>query len=86
MFGIKKKKRLDPTVYDNYLTDGIVNAKYNFEKAKLSEAAMFESDADPRMIKAQTAIEKQKYFFLLRAARKRDITASWHTAFIHPEM
>ncbi|MBM7616795.1 hypothetical protein JOC36_000328 [Weissella uvarum] len=85
MFGLKKKQKLNPREYDKYLTDGIADAKYDYEKAKLSEEALFESDLDPRYIVAQTALQKQKYFFLLRAARQRKVVASWHQAFVHPE-
>jgi hypothetical protein len=46
---------------------------------------MFESDIAPRMIKAETARAKQKYFFLLRAARQRGMRGHWSTAFVHPE-
>ena len=46
---------------------------------------MFESDIAPRMIKAETAKAKQKYFFLLRAARQRGMKGHWSTAFVHPE-
>ncbi|KRN76096.1 YaaL family protein [Weissella minor] len=86
MFGMKKKTRLNVQQFDDYLTDGIADAKYDFEKAKLSQDAMLESDADVRYILAQTALQKQKYFFLLRAARQRNVTAKFHQAFIHPEM
>ncbi len=52
----------------------------------MSEEALFESDIDPRLIKAETAKARQKYFFLLRVARQREMKGHWSTAFIHPEI
>ena len=60
-------------------------AQDEYEKTRNSETAMFESDIAPRMIKAETAKAKQKYFFLLRAARQRGMKGHWSTAFVHPE-
>jgi|GEM_PF-1601182 len=71
--------------FDEELAQAIERAKYDYEKAKLSEEAMFESQIDPRMIKAETAKARQRYFFLLRAARNRQMKGHWSTAFVHPE-
>ncbi|AEJ23738.1 YaaL family protein [Weissella koreensis] len=84
MFGLKKLK-LKPEVYDAELLDAIDDAKYDYEKAKASEIALFESEIDPRWIKAQTAFAKQKYFFLLRAARTRKMKGQWQRSIIRSE-
>lgn len=80
-----KRPKFDQQAYDKRLSDAIKHAKYEYEKARNSETAMFESDIAPRMIKAETAKAKQKYFFLLRAARQRGMKGHWSTAFVHPE-
>ena len=80
-----KRPKFDQQGYDKRLSDAIEHAKYEYEKARNSETAMFESDIAPRMIKAETAKAKQKYFFLLRAARQRGMKGHWSTAFVHPE-
>lgn len=71
MFGLFNKSKLNSAQYDQDLFDTIQDAKYDFDKAKASEEALHESNIDPRWIKAQTAFAKQKYFFVLRAARQR---------------
>ena len=80
-----KRQKFDKQAYDEQLSKAIEHAKYDYEKARKSETAMFESDIAPRMIKAETARAKQKYFFLLRAARQRGMRGHWSTAFVHPE-
>lgn len=86
MFGFLKRQKLDLAKYDRDLVEAIDDAKYDYEKAKLSEEAMFESEVDPRLIQAETAKAKQKYFFLLRAARERKMKGHWQTAFVRPEV
>lgn len=86
MFKLRSKRpKFDAKVYDERLNQAIERAKYDYEKARMSEDAMFESDIAPNMIKAETARAKQKYFFLLRAARERGMKGHWSTAFVHPE-
>ncbi len=85
MFGMFRRPKLDRTKYDRRLVFAIDDMKYDFQKAKNSEEALFESDINPRLIKAQTALAKQKYFFLLRAARERKMNGQWQTAFVRPE-
>lgn len=58
-----KHPKFDKQSYDEQLSKAIEHAKYDYEKARKSETAMFESDIAPRMIKAETARAKQKYFF-----------------------
>ena len=84
-FGKKKKSRTCVAQYDGRLVEAIDQAKFNYEKAKLNEEALFESDLDLRLIKAQTNLAKQKYFYLLRAARQRQMTGHWQQAFVRPE-
>ncbi|MCM0582635.1 YaaL family protein [Weissella diestrammenae] len=85
MFNLSKRSKWDSTVFDHQLIDAIDNAKYDYEKAKMSEEALFESNIDPRLIKAQTAFAKQKYFFLLRASRERQMKGHWQNVFMRPE-
>lgn len=86
MFKLRSKRpKFDAKAYDERLNQAIERAKYDYEKARISEDAMFESDIAPNMIKAETARAKQKYFFLLRAARERGMKGHWSTAFVHPE-
>lgn len=86
MFKLRRKRpKFNAQAYDERLNQAIERAKYNYEKARMSENAMFESDIAPNMIKAETARAKQKYFFLLRAARERGMKGHWSTAFVHPE-
>ncbi|MDR3241267.1 MAG: YaaL family protein [Lactobacillaceae bacterium] len=80
-----KRPKLDRHEYNQRLIDAIDEAKFDFEKAKMSEEALFESNLDPRWIKAQTAFSKQKYFFLLRASRQREMRGHWQSAFTRPE-
>ncbi|GAK29997.1 hypothetical protein WOSG25_010840 [Weissella oryzae SG25] len=67
------------------IPDDLVNLielkKEDLAKARISEKAMLEGDVDPRMIKAQTNIIKQKYFFLLRAAREQGVSGNLQRAF-----
>ncbi|MDR3190378.1 MAG: YaaL family protein [Lactobacillaceae bacterium] len=86
MLGLFNRSALNAKEYDQRLVNAIDEAKYDYEKAKVSELALFESDIDPRLIKAQTSLARQKYFFLLRAARERKITGQWQTAFVRPEI
>lgn len=86
MFNLFKRPKVDTEAYDEQLSQAIDRAKFDYEKAKMSEVAMFESDVDPRLIKAETDKARQKYFFLLRAARHRDMKGHWSTAFVHPEL
>ena len=86
MFNMFKRPKVDTAAYDERLNKAIDEAKFDFEKAKMSEVALFESDNDPRLIKAETAKARQKYFFLLRVARQRDMKGHWSTAFVHPEV
>ncbi|SCC01008.1 YaaL family protein [Weissella bombi] len=86
MFKLRSKRpKFDAKAYDERLNQAIERAKYDYEKARISEDAMFESNIAPNMIKAETARAKQKYFFLLRAARERGMKGHWSTAFVHPE-
>jgi len=81
MFNLFKRPKVDTKAYDEQLSQAIDRAKFDYEKAKMSE-----SDVDPRLIKAETDKARQKYFFLLRAARHRDMKGHWSTAFVHPEL
>lgn len=86
MFKLRSKRpKFDTKAYDSRLNQAIEHAKYDYGKARISENAMFESDIAPSMIKSETALAKQKYFFLLRAARQRGMKGHWSTAFVHPE-
>ena len=86
MFNMFKLPKVDTAAYDERLNQAIDRAKFDLEKAKMSEEALLESDIDPRLIKAETAKARQKYFFLLRVARQREMKGHWSTAFIHPEI
>ena len=55
--------------------------KDDFKKAQISEKAMLEGDVNPRKIKVQTSIARQKYFFLLRAARDQNVSTTWQHTF-----
>jgi len=83
--GFFRHKKLDSKAYDEQLVDIIQDAKYDYEKARLTQNAMFESNVDTRKVLAETARAKQTYFFLLRAARERNMRGRWSSAFKHPE-
>jgi hypothetical protein len=83
--GLFSRKKLDAQAYDSRLVDSINRAKYDFEKAKINEEALFDSALNYREIKAQTAMAKQKYFYLLKAARQRRMQGQWQQAPMHPE-
>lgn len=57
--------------YDTLLMDQIDLAKIDWDEAKYSEKAMTESNYDGRLIQAQTAVAKQKFFYYYREARRR---------------
>jgi hypothetical protein len=83
--GLFGRKKLQPAMYDERLVASINQAKYDFEKAKLNEEALYESSLNFRQVKAQTAIARQKYFYLLKSARQRKMQGHWQQAFVHPE-
>lgn len=85
IFSKKKKSVVTVEQFNERLVDAIDKAKFNYEKAKMSEDALFESDLDARLIRAQTNLAKQKYFYLLRIARQRQMTGHWQQAFARPE-
>ncbi|MBM7544629.1 YaaL family protein [Periweissella beninensis] len=61
------------TNYDTLLMDQIDLAKMDWDEAKYSERAMTESNYDGRLIQAQTALAKQKFFYYYREARRRKV-------------
>lgn len=77
------KAKTHPALEDipAHLIKTIDKKKEDLAEARISEAAMLEGDVNPRMIKVQTAISKQKYFFLLRAARDQHVKGTWQRAF-----
>lgn len=83
--GLFRRPKLDSKAYDDQLVEIIHDAKYDYEKARLTQNAMFESNVDTRKVLAETARAKQTYFFLLRAARERNMRGRWSTAFERPE-
>lgn len=83
--GLFRRRKLDSKAYDDQLVSIIHDAKYDYEKARLTQDAMFESNVDTRKVLAETARAKQTYFFLLRAARERNMRGRWSTAFERPE-
>ncbi|CAH0417426.1 YaaL family protein [Periweissella fabaria] len=70
----KRKKALTHLAYDEMLMDQVDEAKIDWDLAKSSERAMTESNYDGRLIQAQTALTKQKFFYYYREARRRQIT------------
>ena len=50
MFNMFKRPKVDTASYDERLHQAIDQAKFDFEKAKMSEVSLFESDIDPRLI------------------------------------
>jgi len=79
--GLFRRQKLDLQAYDDQLVDIISDARNEYEKARLTQNAMFESDVDMRNILAETARAKQTYFFLLRAARERNMRGRRYTTF-----
>lgn len=68
MFGSRKQKlRHD---YDDRLLESIEIAKQDWDQAKETQAAI--ADVDTQII-SQTALARQKYFFLYREARRRQV-------------
>ncbi|MCM0598233.1 YaaL family protein [Periweissella fabalis] len=69
----KKREPLTHLAYDGMLMDQVDEAKIDWNLAKASEQAMTESNYDGRLIQAQTALAKQKFFYYYREARRRQI-------------
>lgn len=68
MFG-SKKQRLRHT-YDDLLLSSIEQAKQQWDQAKETEAAVADVDVE---ITTQTALAREKYYFLYREARRRQV-------------
>ncbi|CAH0418704.1 YaaL family protein [Periweissella ghanensis] len=69
----KNKQPVSHLAYDGMLMDQVDEAKIDWDLAKSSERAMTESNYDGRLIQAQTALAKQKFFYYYREARRRQI-------------
>lgn len=70
MFRSRKQKLRSE--YDDKLLDSIERAKQEWNRAKESESASAVEDANVEMM-AQTALSHQKYLFLYREARRRQV-------------
>ncbi|WP_429970616.1 YaaL family protein [Fructilactobacillus sp. Tb1] len=68
MFGFKKKDF--KKIYDEELLNSINLLKRDWDQAQQTQMAI--ADVDDQII-AQTELAKQKYEFMYRQARKRDI-------------
>ncbi|TYC48910.1 DUF2508 family protein [Weissella muntiaci] len=80
-FSSKVKQHPELKSIPNDLVNLIELKKEDLDKARVSERAMLEGNINPRLIKAQTNTAKQKYFFLLRAAREQKISGNLQRAF-----
>ncbi|KRK48035.1 DUF2508 family protein [Secundilactobacillus kimchicus] len=68
MFGSKKQRLRHE--FDDKLLDAIERAKQEWDQAKETEIAV--ADVDVEMT-SQTALARQKYLFLYREARRRQV-------------
>ncbi|MBU7456269.1 YaaL family protein [Leuconostoc fallax] len=77
IFG-KKRKDIRKE-YDQALVFQIDKAKIDWESAQNSENALLDGQVNVRLIQAQTALAKAKFFYLYREARRRKTVGHMQT-------
>ncbi|MGO1337647.1 MAG: YaaL family protein [Leuconostoc fallax] len=77
IFG-KKRKNIRKE-YDQALVFQIDKAKIDWESAQNSENALLDGQVNVRLIQAQTALAKAKFFYLYREARRRKTVGHMQT-------
>nr|WP_081458712.1 YaaL family protein [Leuconostoc fallax] len=65
--------------YDQALVFQIDKAKIDWESAQNSENALLDGQVNVRLIQAQTALAKAKFFYLYREARRRKTVGHMQT-------
>jgi len=75
----KRKKRDIRKEYDTELVYQIDKAKVDWDTAQVSEEALLDGQINIRLVQAQTALAKAKYFYLYREARRRKTVGHMQT-------
>ncbi|MFZ2353565.1 YaaL family protein [Paucilactobacillus nenjiangensis] len=58
--------------YDDQLLELVYNAKASWDQAQETEQAVYESNVTNEL-EMQTLLQKQKYMYLFREARRREV-------------
>lgn len=77
-FGRRKKETLKQE-YDKLLIYQIDKAKIDWDQSKENEKALYDGAVDMRMLQAQTKLNKAKYMYLYREARRRGASGHMQT-------
>ncbi|KRM60443.1 hypothetical protein FC26_GL000531 [Paucilactobacillus vaccinostercus DSM 20634] len=68
----KKRARKVKETYDQQLLDLIYAVKADWDHAKETQLAVYESDVNTELV-MQTKLQEQKFLYLFREARRRQV-------------
>lgn len=68
----KKRAQKIKEAYDQQLLDLIYDVKADWDHARETQLAVYESDVDNELV-MQTKLQEQKFLFLFREARRRQV-------------